>query len=166
MENIFPLNFNTLIAIGGVIFSISYAVEKFRSGGYKAEQDNADAREHLITQLNEQLKAQKEINDSLRDQMLAMQGQVNNLTQQLGVLQGENNANDQKIKEYLQIIANRNPELEQTLTQLDALIRQVIPFMADVKNWHTDIRQKLEILDHGATPDQPRAARPRRKGAI
>lgn len=139
-----PFSLDSVIAIGLILSALAYLWSQLRQGNWKADKD-------LITTLTEQLKAQKEINDSLRDQMQEMQRQVNALTEQIGILKGEKSANDQKIKEYLQIIANRNPELEATLKQLEELIRQVVPFMKDVRHWHEDIRKKLDIPESQTT---------------
>lgn len=136
--NLFSLD--TLLGIGGVLFGAAYFWERLRSGSKQADSD-------LITSLTNNLKAQKEINDSLNDQMTKMQNQILDLTQQVGKLQGINAANDQKMKEYLQIIANRNPELEQTLVSIEALIRDVVPFMKDVRKWHQELRDRLDVME-------------------
>lgn len=134
------LSLDTLLGIGSIIFALAYAYERFRKGGAQADAD-------LISTLTEQLKAQKEINDSLSAQMKEMQAQIADLKQDLGKLQGINQANDQKIKEYLSIIANRNPELEATLEQLEVLIRQVMPFMEEMRANHQIIRQALHVKE-------------------
>ncbi len=131
---------DTLLGIGGIIFATAYAWERLRSGGKQADAD-------LIVSLTNNLKAQKEINDTLNDQMKQLQGQILLLQQQVGKLQGINEANDKKTKEYIEIIANRNPELEKTLTQIEELIRQVVPFMDDVRSWHASIRTSMDRLE-------------------
>lgn len=144
---------DTLLGIGGIIFAIAYAWERLRSGGKQADAD-------LIVSLTNNLKAQKEINDTLTDQMKKLQDQILSLQQQVGKLQGINEANDKKTKEYIEIIANRNPELEKTLTEIEELIRQVVPFMDDVRAWHANIRKSMDLLekDLHATPHKRKAA--------
>lgn len=147
---------DTLLGIGGVIFATAYAWERLRSGGKQADAD-------LIVALTNNLKAQKEINDAMTDQMAKMQiehtaqmakmqEQILNLQQQVGKLQGINEANDKKVKEYLELIANRNPELENTMLKIEELIRQVVPFMGDVKQWHEAIRTQLSTIETDMKP--------------
>lgn len=143
-----PLTFDQItqgvITIGGIVFAVGYGYKQLTSGGKKADTD-------LISTLTQQIDAQKAINQSQQDQfkhqreelhvqLHNQQEQINKLTLEIGKLQGEKTANDQKIKEYLQLIANRNPELEDTLKALESLIRDVVPFMEEVKVWHHAIQ--------------------------
>lgn len=50
--------------------------------------------------------------DQLKDEVRTLREQISSLTQQVGHLQGEVGEKDKKIKDYLGILQNRNPELE------------------------------------------------------
>ncbi len=88
----------------------------------------------------------------MTDQMAKMQEQILSLHKQVGRLQGINEANDKKVREYVEIIANRNPELENTLLKIEELIRQVVPFMGNVKEWHEAIRTQLGQIETEMKP--------------
>ncbi|MGI8484089.1 MAG: hypothetical protein ACR2OU_07485, partial [Thermomicrobiales bacterium] len=165
MPDFFPVNFNTLIALGGIIFALSYTVKQYRMGGKQASLD-------LIVQLQEQLKAQQEINASikeahmhqlaqLQEQLKMQQEQINTLSGAVGVLQGEKNANEQKLKEYLEIIGNRNPDLEKTLNSLEVFIHDALPIINEIRN--SSLKNTDHPLEHttttnttSTTVDQPR----------
>jgi peptidoglycan hydrolase CwlO-like protein len=136
----FGFNLETFTSVGMVVFALAYLWNQYRSGATKAQADADKAQVELIQTLTAQLKAQKEISDSL-------QAQITELTGKIGKLEGINEANDQKIKEYLQIIANRNPELEETLKLLEEAVRALVPFMGDMRQWHQDIRSALNITN-------------------
>ncbi len=165
MSDFFPLNFNTLIAFGGILFAAAYSFKQYRMGGKQASVD-------LIVQLQEQLKAQQEINASikeahmhrlnqLQDQLKMQQEQINSLSTAVGVLQGEKNANEKKLEEYLQIIGNRNPDLEKTLNKLEVFIHDALPVINEIRS---SARNKTDDpLEHttttnttSTTVDQPR----------
>ncbi len=132
------INLNTIMLVVGSMVTLGYAVKQYRMGGKQAADD-------LIVQLQEQLKAQQEINASLKeahmhqltqlqDQLRMQQEQINSLSTAVGVLQGEKNANERKLEEYLQIIGNRNPDLEKTLNALEVFIHDAMPIINEVRN--------------------------------
>ncbi len=123
----FLFNFNTLVAIGGIIFAVAYAWEKFRAGGGKAQEEYDKSREDLITRLNEQLEAQRQINDSIREQLKTTVAQLHQMTLELGEMKGQ-------LKTYEAILQNRNPELEKTLANLNSLAVMSPVFMSEVRS--------------------------------
>jgi uncharacterized coiled-coil protein SlyX len=123
---------NAIIAFGILLFGVAYLVQQIRAGSHKSDKD-------LIKEATEQLQAQKEIIGS-------MQRQIETLTAEVNHLKGLNEANEQKIKEYLQIITNRNPDLDKTLATIAGLVAEVMPFMKEMKESHQYLREKLDAL--------------------
>lgn len=122
----FDFSFNTLVAVGGIIFAVAYAWEKFRAGGGKAQEEYTQSREDLVTRLNEQLDAQRQINDSIKEQLKEAVAQIHQMTLEFGEMKGQ-------LKTYEAILQNRNPELEKTLVNLNSMAVMVPTFIAEVR---------------------------------
>lgn len=157
-----------MLVVGSMV-TLGYAVKQYRMGGKQAADD-------LIVQLQEQLKAQQEINASikeshmhqlaqLQEQIRMLQEQINSLSTAVGVLQGEKNANEKKLEEYLQIIGNRNPDLEKTLNSLETFIHDAMPIINEVrsmarKNPNNPSEHTTTTNTTSTTIDRPRKRKP------
>jgi chromosome segregation ATPase len=123
---------NAILAFGVVLAGLGYLINQFMSGRRKSNQE-------LIEDLTKQMQAQKEVIDS-------MQSQIINMTAEINHLKGLNEANEKKIQEYLQIITNRNPDLDKTLTAITGVIQDVLPFMKEMREAHAALRTQLDTL--------------------
>src|SRR3990167_7966985 len=99
----FLFNANTLVGIGAVIFALSYTFSQVRAGSQKNSSD-------VILIYKEQIEAQKIV-------IADLQNQVNKMQQDIGKLQGLHEANEKKIKEYMDLLGPSG-ELKDTLSKL------------------------------------------------
>ena len=137
---------NILTAVGIVAAGLGYAADRFFTGRKQHHSEVDDAQEKLIKTLTDQLQAQQQINDSLTGQIHELQTQLTALTAEVNRLKGVDEANGKKIQEYLQIITNRNPDLDKTLATIAGLVAEVVPFMKEMKESHQYLREKLDAL--------------------
>lgn len=115
-------NANTLVGIGAVIFAISYTVAQFRSGSQKNSSD-------VIAIYKEQIEAQKIV-------IADLQAQVNKMQQDIGKLQGLHEANEKKIKEYMELLGPSG-ELKSVLDK----IAKSLPVAEEAMAFMTDVRE-------------------------
>lgn len=108
---------NTLLGLGAIILSLSYLWSVWKDGAGKASKE-------LLETLKAQYETQRKINEDLQKQMNAMR-------QELGRLQGVNEQNEKKIKEYMDIIANRSPLLEKSIEELLKVGKETRQYMIE-----------------------------------
>ena len=137
---------NAVLAIGVLCFGVGYAVERFFSGKRKRDDELDKQRTDLIETLTAQLDGQKEINATLKEQIAELQKQHQSIAEEVHHLKGLNEANEKKIQEYLQIISYRNPDLDKTLANISSVVKEVVPFMAEMKQSHAMLRDKIDAL--------------------
>lgn len=136
---------NWITAAGIVIFGFAYVIERIRLGKKQSDADLALQREDLIKTQRERLEAQREIIEDLKLQAVQFQKQLTALTGEVAHQKGLNEAMEKKIQEYMQIITNRNPDLDKTLTSLAEITSQVMPFIHEMRESHKAIRKALHI---------------------
>lgn len=162
------------IGLGIILLALGYGVDQWKTGGRRHREEDTQSRENLIIQLQAELKAQRDINQSQEsrfrerekqhvEQLKLLQSQINELTSKVGKLEGINFANNQKLKEQLDIIAYRNPEMTETLDDLKRTVELVVPFMDEMRGSHAVAREALDsILSALRAVERP----PREKGGV
>jgi hypothetical protein len=113
MTNLFSrLDLNTvMIAVCALILGI----QQWRSGSNKLTTDTIQTYKDLLEATE---KKNKEKQDDLQNQLNTQAGQI-------GELKGLITGKDQQIADYRQILENRNPNLENILTQMVNFMKEV-----------------------------------------
>lgn len=105
LKDIFAL----LSGIGVLMAGLGFGYSQFKSGSGKAKDD-------LVETLEKQLQIEKETTKQLEMEKTTLinshQEQLNTMRQELGKLQGLHQANEQKIKEYTELLQGRSPDQE------------------------------------------------------
>lgn len=124
----FLSNANTLVGIGAVIFALSYTFTSVRGGNIKGVQERAEAAEKLAETYEKRFDEQVRINEALRLEL-------GTLRQEIGKLQGLHQANESKIKEYMELLGPSG-ELQATLKHLNEaakVSKLAVDFMKDIR---------------------------------
>jgi chromosome segregation ATPase len=113
MTNLFSrLDLNTImIAVCALILGI----QQWRNGSNKLNSDTVQTYKDLLEATE---KKNKDKQDDLQAQLNAQAGQI-------GELKGLITGKDQQIADYRQILENRNPNLENILTQMVNFMKEV-----------------------------------------
>ena len=113
---------NTYLAFLGTIGIVVFALAQWRSGRATGKGLNAQTAADTVALLQSSVNA-------FKGELAEAKKQIHDSELEIVRLQEANKHKDEQIKAYLEIIANRNPDLEQTLT--------------DVRNFLAVLNQKL-----------------------
>ena len=119
--------FGGLAGIGALAAGIGFAYSQFKTGSNKA-------KEELIHTLELSLKAE-------RDKNKEMQDQINELRQNIGKLQGLHESNEKKIKEYLDILQGKSPEQVAFMTLLTEHVSETSKYMRETSHILAEIKK-------------------------
>lgn len=133
----FLFNANSLVGIGAVIFALSYTYSNIRSGSQKSNIE-------VIAIYKDQIEAQKAV-------IADLQNQVNKMQQDIGKLQGLHEANEKKIKEYMDLLGPSG-ELKATLKELRTS-SEIIPQVKEFMNQQSDFIKSFQKGEIGLTAE-------------
>ena len=120
------ITINICIAIGGVIFAIG----QWRNGRSKKESDALSTANSTIDLLSKRADAfQKELEDMRK---MHHENEI-----KIAKLEEVNKHKDALLEQYLRIISNRNPELEETLKQVRDFLEALNIKIGNGLNLHT-----------------------------
>lgn len=125
--------FSILSGVGVLAGGLGFAYAQFKSGANKAKDD-------LVHTLRESLDVEK---NKIKELTETYGTQINTLNKEVGRLQGLHESNERKIKEYMEILQGRNPEMEKFMIEITATSRNAEKYMEN----STKILSELIILN-------------------
>lgn len=135
---VFTLIFNTVVALGGIIFAVAYGWSQYSKANKKSDDEYNDNREALITNLSERLEAERKISESIRSQLKTtlenMASQREHDMETIRLMQLELVEIKGRLATYESILQGRNPELEKTLANVSQMAILMPTFMAEVRS--------------------------------
>lgn len=128
------------IGLGVLVLSVSYAWTQIRSGATKA-------KDELVSTYKEQLALEKEKTKQLEAKNMTLeishQKQINELSKQIGILEGTLKSQQEKMKEYLEILQGRSPEQIKFMEYLTKAASQSESFMSGSAVYMKDTTEVL-----------------------
>jgi len=145
MDN--PLNiFGGLAGLGVLAAGIGFAYSQFKSGANQAKDD-------LIKTLKETALVEREKSSRLVEEKLTLikshQEQINELSKQLGILQGKSEANEKKMKEYIEILQGRSPEQNKFIEYMTLAAENSAKYMQESAIILVQVRTFMESMNKG-----------------
>ena len=136
--------FGGFAGIGILAAGMGFAYAQYRAGTSKA-------KDELILTLKESVDVEKDKSMRLTSEKETLikshQEQINELNKQIGILQGKSEANEKKMKEYMEILQGRNPEQEkfmeyitQVSTQSARYMKESSAILSDIKDFMGQMR--------------------------
>ena len=141
IKNIAEIIGSVIAGIGLLSAGIGYCYSQFKTGKSAATKDSLESQNELTQYLRDQIDGYKEI---AKEQ----NSKISNMEKQIASMQAIISEKDSTIKKYLDILQNRNPELDQFMQESrqkwqDQLnfISQILDAMKNI-NEHMDVQKK------------------------
>lgn len=136
--------FGTLGGVGVLAAGFGFAYSQFKSGATKAKDD-------LIETLQKSLAVEKEKFETLsaEQQLLikSYQEQLNVLNKEIGRLQGLHEANEKKIKDYMEIFQGRSPEQTKFMENITQIAIKANNFMDKTEKTILETRDFMAAIN-------------------
>lgn len=138
--------------IGAISAGIGYCYSQFNTGNTAATKDSLESQNELTQYMKDQI-------DGYKSMVEGQNVKITDMGKKLATMEALLAAKDKTIKEYMDIITNRNPELDQYMKESRQkwedqknIISQILDAMKNI-NAHMDKHRKDIRID--ATINQP-----------
>ncbi len=152
IKSLIELVASAAIIIGGG----AYAVSLFFSSKKTAVKDDLETQNDLTLYLKNQIETYKEMireyDQKMEERNKEFDKKYNELGKELAALKATSDEKDKTIAKYLEVLQNRNPELDQFIKDSRAkwdqqinIISQVLQFMKNINEHMNKQNQDLKI---------------------
>lgn len=126
----------TLAVLGGFgvfIAAAGYFMGQFRQGQNNRRKDDIEGKKGVLDLLQEQVDSLEEMVEKHKTEIV--------------ILQTQNNEKDKKIKEYMELIQNRNPEMLAFMKFITETAVASNAYMKDTGLMFTQLKSTLEKIE-------------------
>lgn len=119
--------------IGILLAAAGYGLGKYREGQNSRRKDDIENKRSSF--------------ELLQDQVDALEVMVGKQKEDIIILQTQNSEKDKKIKEYMELIQNRNPEMNQFIKYLTETANASNRYMKDTGDFFLELHETLKKIE-------------------
>lgn len=120
-----------VVIVGG----LGYGISAFLKGGLRGKTDTLESENALTTYLKNQIETYKGIVDEFNKKLTDM-------GKEMSAMKAVIDEKDKTIQKYLDILQNRNPELDKFIAEMSGTMKDIKNFMVKVND---HMEQDLQI---------------------
>jgi hypothetical protein len=130
----------SVVSFGILIAGVGYAVGQFKKGESEGKMDDTSVKQGVF--------------DLLQKEVTALEKMVADDEKEMAVLKTQVDEKDKKVKEFMEILQNRNPELTNYITTSYSYMKDTGLFFTEMKDVLRTLADKLRESNE-RTPTKP-----------
>ncbi len=134
-------------SLGVLALGIGYLYSQFMKGKNGGDKEGLDQKNALTTYLTSQISGFKEL---VADQ----DKKISELGKEVASLRAVIGEKDKTIQKYLEILQNRNPELEKSMADITRSMKDINTFMHSINNHMKMHNKSTKVVTHTVEESQ------------